>query len=253
MAQLVKNLPKMQETWVQSLDWKDPLEKGKAAHSSILAWRIPWTLQSMGSWRVGYDWATSTFAFLCTHCSFLFPAKMPNSLLYHPSLFLQIEYSLAVCFILFPHLEKAYHSFKGHHTLQSLCAVLFLFLPSRMSIISLETEPHCVPFLCYLAHSTLYFVIWIFVPNLHSRWLVNKYPKASCNFTYWEFNKYLCNRFCFEKVVCSPNCHSMCAYATSCWLVLIRSCVPFSTLSNLDKNYDNSSFLLSAGDMFQDP
>ena len=42
VAQLVKNLPAMQETWVQSLDWKDPMEKGKATHSSILAWRIPW-------------------------------------------------------------------------------------------------------------------------------------------------------------------------------------------------------------------
>ena len=44
VAQLVKNLPAMQEIWVQSLGWKDPLEKGKATHSSILAWRIPWTV-----------------------------------------------------------------------------------------------------------------------------------------------------------------------------------------------------------------
>jgi len=42
VAQLVKNPPTMQETWVRSLGWKDPLEKGKATHSSILAWRIPW-------------------------------------------------------------------------------------------------------------------------------------------------------------------------------------------------------------------
>ena len=58
--QLVKNLPTMRETWVRSLGWEDPLEKGKATHSSILAWRIPWTIQSMGSQRVGHDWATST-------------------------------------------------------------------------------------------------------------------------------------------------------------------------------------------------
>ena len=43
MAQLVKNPPAMWETWVRSLGWEDPLEKGKATHSSILAWRIPWT------------------------------------------------------------------------------------------------------------------------------------------------------------------------------------------------------------------
>ena len=44
VAQLVKNLPAMQETWVLSLGWEDPLENGKATHSSILAWRIPWAV-----------------------------------------------------------------------------------------------------------------------------------------------------------------------------------------------------------------
>ena len=53
VARLVKSLPAMRETWVQSLGWEDPLEKEVATHSSILAWRIPWTeepggLQSMG-------------------------------------------------------------------------------------------------------------------------------------------------------------------------------------------------------------
>ena len=60
MVQVVKNLPAMQETWVQSLGREDPLEKGMATHSSILAWRIPWTenpsgLQSLGLQRVGHD------------------------------------------------------------------------------------------------------------------------------------------------------------------------------------------------------
>ena len=44
VAQLVKNLPAMRETWVRSLGWEDPLEKGRATHSSILEWRIPWTV-----------------------------------------------------------------------------------------------------------------------------------------------------------------------------------------------------------------
>ena len=48
MAQLVKNPPAMRETWVQSLSWEDLLKKGTATHSSILAWRIPWTVLSMG-------------------------------------------------------------------------------------------------------------------------------------------------------------------------------------------------------------
>ena len=55
VAQLVKNPPAMQETWVQSLGWEDPLEKGKATNSSILAWRIPWTVYSKGSQRVGHN------------------------------------------------------------------------------------------------------------------------------------------------------------------------------------------------------
>ena len=60
VIQLVKNPPAMRETWVQSLGWEDPLEKGKATHSSILAWRIPRTVQSTGSQRVRYDWVTFT-------------------------------------------------------------------------------------------------------------------------------------------------------------------------------------------------
>ena len=51
MAQLVKNPLTRRETWVRSLGWEDPLEKGTATHSSVLAWRIPWTVQSMGSQR----------------------------------------------------------------------------------------------------------------------------------------------------------------------------------------------------------
>ena len=54
MAELVKNPPAMREIWGRSLGWKDPLEKGKATHSSILAWRTPWTIESMGSQRVGH-------------------------------------------------------------------------------------------------------------------------------------------------------------------------------------------------------
>ena len=62
MVQRIRNLPTVQETWVQSLGGEYPLEKKMATHSSILAWRIPWTeepggLQSMGSQRIRHDWA----------------------------------------------------------------------------------------------------------------------------------------------------------------------------------------------------
>ena len=68
VAQRVKNLPAVQETQVQSLGWENLLEEGMATHSSILAWRIPWTeepggVQSMGSQRIGHDWATNTLIY----------------------------------------------------------------------------------------------------------------------------------------------------------------------------------------------
>jgi len=72
VAQMVKNLPATRETWVWSLGQEDPLEKGMATHSSILAWRIPWTeepgaLQFMGSQRVRQNWATNCFFHHCLH------------------------------------------------------------------------------------------------------------------------------------------------------------------------------------------
>ena len=64
MAQLLKNTLAMWETWILSLGWEDPLEKGKATLSSILVWRIPMTIQSMGLQRVGHNLKTFTFTCL---------------------------------------------------------------------------------------------------------------------------------------------------------------------------------------------
>ena len=79
VAQMVKHLPTIRETWFRSLGQEDPLEKEMATLSSILAWKIPWTeepgrLQSIGSQRVGHDWATSLSFFtdflVHLHCDF---------------------------------------------------------------------------------------------------------------------------------------------------------------------------------------
>ena len=64
---MVKNLPAVRETWVQSLGREDPLEKEMATHSSILGWKIPWTeepggIQSMGSQRLGHNWVTNAYS-----------------------------------------------------------------------------------------------------------------------------------------------------------------------------------------------
>ena len=64
MAQLVKNLPAMRETWVQSLGWEDPLEEEMATHSSILAWRIP---MDRGAWRATVPGVTKSWTRLNTH------------------------------------------------------------------------------------------------------------------------------------------------------------------------------------------
>ena len=65
VAQQVKNLPAMQETWVQSLDWENPLEEGTATHSSILAWRIPWTEEPGRLQSVGFSSQEYWSALLC--------------------------------------------------------------------------------------------------------------------------------------------------------------------------------------------
>ena len=72
VAQVVKNLPAVQETRIRSLGQKDPLEKGMATHSNILAWRIPWTeepggLQSMGLHRVRHNWVSDTHTHAHAH------------------------------------------------------------------------------------------------------------------------------------------------------------------------------------------
>ena len=84
---MVKNLPAVWENWLQSVGWEDPLEKGMATHSSVPAWKIPWTedpgrLQSMGSQRVRHDWVAATHSLFtswatrealiqCVVCAFL--------------------------------------------------------------------------------------------------------------------------------------------------------------------------------------
>ena len=83
VTQMVNNLPAMQETWVWSLGQEEPLEKGMATHSCILAWRIPWTerpavLQSMGSQRVRHDWVINALALLVFNLTSLFCSRMAS-------------------------------------------------------------------------------------------------------------------------------------------------------------------------------
>ena len=82
-AQMVKNPLAMRETWAQSLGWEDPLQKGNATHSSILAWRIPWTVWSKGS----QSWTRlSDFHFHLWGPVWQFPSKLKTELLYDPAI-----------------------------------------------------------------------------------------------------------------------------------------------------------------------
>ena len=106
VAQMVKSLPAVWETWVWPLGQEDPLEKEMATHSSILAWEISWTeepgrLQSMGSQRVGHDWATSF-----TEAEKQNPSRADPSFSLH-----------CVCWLCMPHLwVKAGVPITGHVT-----------------------------------------------------------------------------------------------------------------------------------------
>ena len=83
VAQLVKNLPALWETWVQSLSWEDPLEKGKATHSSILAWRIRWTILHGVAKSQGFSLHfTFTMKSLCCCCYYSVAKLCPT--LCHP-------------------------------------------------------------------------------------------------------------------------------------------------------------------------
>ena len=92
VAQMVKNLPAMQDTWVWSLGQEDPLEKGKATHSSMPAWRIPWTEEPAGysPWghRVRHDWATNTS--LSLRCTWFFFSGFWVGMLIHLLSFIPI-------------------------------------------------------------------------------------------------------------------------------------------------------------------
>ena len=98
MAQLVKNTPTRQETLVQFLGGEDPLEKGKATHSSVLAWRIPWTVESMGLQRVRHDRVT------CTLTLHFQSGRKPHAASYH-----WCHFPLMSCFL-------GWATFHGDHS-----------------------------------------------------------------------------------------------------------------------------------------
>ena len=97
MAQRVKNLQAMQETWVWSLGWEDPLEKGMDTDSSILAWEIPWTeesgrIQSMELQSVRHDWATNTFTTTYTYIQWnITPVIKRNKILSFAAIWVDLE------------------------------------------------------------------------------------------------------------------------------------------------------------------
>ena len=129
VAQSVKNLPAVQETQVRSLDGEDPLEKERATHSSILAWKTPWTeepggLQSVGSQRVRHDWATNPYLPLTLQCPAVWYKCWPWAKLEFP----RPNFGNNCCFLVPPnstYLKNALflgisHAFKGNFTITQM-------------------------------------------------------------------------------------------------------------------------------------
>ena len=108
IAQLGKNPPAMWETWVQSLGWEDPLEEGMATHSSILAWRIPWTVQSIGSQSRARP-RDFHFPPLHLHWGSAFPFRQPSSLT------LRAHFSTFFLLLLASTFSGCPGFFSGHH------------------------------------------------------------------------------------------------------------------------------------------
>ena len=120
MAQTVKRLPTMRESWVRSLGWEDPLEKEMVTHFSILAWKIPWTeelgwLLSMVSQRVGHDWVTSL------SLSF----KITDKTKYHVKQIRAVGLCCSLCMCPLPILEK--DVYRGWYTCTCWWPAAFFF------------------------------------------------------------------------------------------------------------------------------
>ena len=147
VAQMIKLLPAMWETWVWSLGWEDPLEKEMATHSSILAWRIPWTekpggLQSMGSQRVVHDWATS----------FSFPFMGPDAMIL---VFWTLSFKPGFSLLSLIFIKMLFRSFSFSGTrVVSLCIWHCWYSPGNLDSILWVIQPG-------ILHAVL--CIWVFL------------------------------------------------------------------------------------------
>ena len=125
MVQMVKNVPAMQDTWVQSPAWEYPLDKGMPTHSSILTWRIPWTMepcgpQSMGSERVRCIWATNTFTFIT--CFIIYFHRYTHVAIHIPL------YKMLTCPL------RHEHAYKFIHRQTHICSQQYIQMPLYVHI-----------------------------------------------------------------------------------------------------------------------
>ena len=148
---MVKSLPAMQKTWVWSLGWEDPQEKGTATHSSILAWRIPeepGQLQSMGSQRVRHDWVTNTFTFASNACCpFCYLNSIYFSKFTSSPTFLMKHSLITLLFISsFPHHVLFHTTFTFFLPCMLVPSLHYIYIPWRweLYLLFLGTSPKCL-------------------------------------------------------------------------------------------------------------
>ena len=172
VSQMVKNMPAVRETWVWSLGWEDPLEKGVATHSSILACEIPWIeepgkLQSVGSQRVEHNWATNKHTHTHKH-SVLSMFKVGKPMLWYRFISL-----------------NAFSAYEGfikrwcHHKLRWICMCIHTCLCINV-LVNFFSQSVCVDiYFFYRSLFTIHMKFW----NLHSHrywtsfWSINILPQ----------------------------------------------------------------------------
>ena len=130
----------MWETWVRSLGGEDPLEKGMATHSSNLAWRIPWTVWSMGSQRVGHDWATFTSLHFTDYSKEFSSDCFQHSVILKSVVTLQGQYIIAWKWLSAPHLGLSFNSYLLQLIFLPFCpSIFFSIVQISLSIFHLKT------------------------------------------------------------------------------------------------------------------
>ena len=223
VAQIVKSLPAMRETWLQSLGREDPLEKKMATHSSILAWEVPWMeepdwLQSMGSQRVRHDWASSLLGDLCTP-----PFEKQWSIGY---LLSQILWDLLYdCTI---HFDKC-SIYAGNNVYPMIIGYRFPYVSFHPSLLTVLFKAS-IYFLILSAWTTIYWKMCIETSQFSNNFSISHYSSINFYCIYSGIYKWIVLYSCWIKLF-------IITYWCTYWYIVISTHCFLKESSDLSKKY----------------